>query len=72
MAITKNQYSVLTSPLENRTHEYRVDGHLLDLGFIWFLARYCFVCPILLGQVGIRQNGQITLAAMVEILVNKE
>ena len=31
----------------------------LYIGFV------CF-CPILLGQVGIRQNGQVTLAAMVE------
>ena len=30
---------------------YRADGHLVDLGFICFLTRYCFVCHILLGQV---------------------
>ena len=42
------------------------DGHLVDIGFVCFLPRYCFVCPILLGQVGIWQNGQITLSAMVE------
>ena len=45
---------------------YRVDGHLVDLGFVCFLTRYCFVCHIPLGQVEIRQNEQITLAAMVE------
>ena len=45
---------------------YRVAVHLVDPGFVCFLPRYCFVCPFLLGQVGIRQNGQITLAAMVE------
>ena len=44
---------------------YRLAGHLVDLGFICFLQRYCFVCPILVLQVGIRQNGQIALAAMV-------
>ena len=38
---------------------YRVDGHLVDQGFV------CFG-HILLGQVGIRQNGHITLATMVE------
>ena len=43
-----------------------MDGHLVDLDFVCFLPTYCFVCPILLGQVGIGQNGQITLAAMVE------
>ena len=37
-------------------------GHLVDLGFVCLLLRYCFVCHILPGQVGIRQNGQITLA----------
>ena len=36
-------------------------GHLVDLGFVCFLSTYCFVCPILLEQVGIKQNGQITL-----------
>ena len=30
---------------------YRVAGHLVDLGLVC-----CFVCHILLGQVGIRQN----------------
>ena len=45
---------------------YSMGGNLVDLGFVCFLTRYCFVCHILLGQVGIRQNGQITLAAMVE------
>ena len=47
---------------------YRVDadGNPVDLGFVCYLARYCFLCSILLGQVGIRQNGQSTLAAMVE------
>ena len=44
--------------------KYRVAGHLIDLGFICFLSRHCFVCPTLLGKVGIRQDGQITLAAM--------
>ena len=34
--------------------------------FHLFLTGYCFVCPIRLGQVGFRPNGQITLAAMVE------
>ena len=45
---------------------YRVAGLLVYLGFECFSLSYCFVCPVLLGQVGIRQNGQITLAAMVE------
>ena len=46
---------------------YRVGGqYLVDLGFVCFLTRYCFACSILLGMVDIRQNGQITLAAMVE------
>ena len=26
-------------------------GHLIDLGFVCFLERYCFVCCILLGQI---------------------
>ena len=26
--------------------------------------RYCFACPILLGQVGIEPSGHITLATM--------
>ena len=38
----------------------------LDLDFICFLTRYCFVCHILLGQVEIGQNVQITLAALAE------
>ena len=38
---------------------YRVGRHVTDLGFVCFLSSYCFVCPILLGQVGIWQNGQI-------------
>ena len=45
---------------------YRVDGYLVGLGLVCFLTKYCFVCHILPGQVGIRQNGQITLATMVE------
>ena len=45
---------------------YRVRHQLSDLGFICFLPRYCFLCPILLGQVGIRQNGQGTWATVVE------
>ena len=44
---------------------YRVSKYIVDLGFICLLPRYCFVCPILLGQVGVGHNGQITLA-MVE------
>ena len=40
--------------------------HLVDLGFVSFLLRHCFVCPILLGQVGIWQNGQIIPVKMVE------
>ena len=31
--------------------------------FRFFFPRYCFVCPILLGLVGIRQNGQNTLVS---------
>ena len=46
--------------------KYRVDSHLVDLGFVCFLLTYCFVGHILLEQVGIGQNGQITLAAMAE------
>ena len=45
---------------------YRVDGHIIGLGVVCFLTRYCFVCHILLGQVRMGQNGQFTLAAMVE------
>ena len=41
---------------DTQFHIYRAGGHLVDLGF---LPRYCFVCPILLGQVGIRQVGQM-------------
>ena len=26
--------------------------------FRLFLTRYCFVCPILIGQVGVRQSGR--------------
>ena len=43
-----------------------VRGQLSDLCLVCFLQRYLFVCPILLGQVEIRQNGQMALAAMVE------
>ena len=39
-------------------------GHLIDLGFVLRLSLHEIV--LCLGQVGIRQNGQITLAAMVE------
>ena len=57
-----------------RTHFFircifrRLAGHLAHLGFVCFLTRYCVVCHILLGQVQVEilQNGQITLAAMVE------
>ena len=38
-------------------YKYRVRRQLSDLSFVCFLPRYCFVCSILLGQVGIRQNG---------------
>ena len=53
------------------TSLHRASNHVIDLSFVCFLTRYCFVCPILLGQVGIRQNGQITLAAMVETTTQK-
>ena len=53
-------------PANVRNTAWQLAGHLVDLGFVCFLPRYCFVCRILLGQVGIRQNGQITLATMVE------
>ena len=52
-----------------RTHcLYRVGHHLADLHrfCLFFLSRYCFACHILLGQVGIWQDGQDILAAMVE------
>ena len=55
-----------TNRIRERGLYYRVDGHLADLGFVCFLPWYCFVCPILPGQVGVWQNGQITLAAKVE------
>ena len=29
---------------------YRVAGNLIDLGFVCFLPRYCFVCPFCLGR----------------------
>ena len=29
---------------------YRVRCQVSDLGFLCFLTKYCFVCPILLGQ----------------------
>ena len=59
----------LKDSLQNRVFVrvmYRVFNHVIDLGFICFLQSYWFVCPIMLGQVEIWQNGQITLAAMVE------
>ena len=40
---------------------YRVRRKLYDLGFVCFLTKYSFVCHILLGQVGIRQNWKIRL-----------
>ena len=43
----------------NPWHNAITKDQKVDLGFV------CF-CTILLGQVGNRQNGQVTLAAMVE------
>ena len=57
---TSTEYNV------QKAFMYRVVGHLADLGFVCFLPRYCFVCPILLAQVEIRQKGQITSVTMVE------
>ena len=53
---------------------YRFRRQLSDLDFVsvCFLQRYGFACAILLGQVEIGQNGQITLAKMVETNLSQQ
>ena len=48
----------------NLDPRYRVNHHIASLGWLWF--GYSTVCPILLGQMVVWQNGLISWVSWVE------
>ena len=50
--------SVKLKRSSNCSKSCRVWHQLCDLGFVYLLLKYCFICPILIGEMEMRQNGQ--------------
>ena len=55
----ENMGKIIGGFSRGRTYVYRVSHHLSDLHWVVFGFGYSTVCPILLGQMRVWQNGWI-------------
>ena len=57
--------------LHPRATSYRARRHVANLGFVYFLWRYCFACPVVLGNLAEQANHLGSNAGNILIRVNK-